>query len=130
MAQLQTSQAVQHAHQKGIIHRDLKPKNVLVAVVDDRPMPKIIDFGIAKATAQPESHYKEALAIWKLLAEKHPETPDYQRFLAASYDGLAIVYQNTGRAKEGEAANKEAAAIRKTLAEKHLDAPKGRSASD
>ena len=43
-------QAVQHAHQKGIIHRDLKPGNVLVAEVDGRPSPKVIDFGVAKAT--------------------------------------------------------------------------------
>ena len=42
--------AVQHAHQKGIIHRDLKPSNVLVTVIDGAPVPKIIDFGIAKAT--------------------------------------------------------------------------------
>ena len=42
-------QAVQHAHQKGIIHRDLKPSNVLVADFDDRAVPKIIDFGVAKA---------------------------------------------------------------------------------
>jgi serine/threonine protein kinase len=42
-------QAVQHAHQKGIIHRDLKPGNVLVALYDDRPVPKVIDFGVAKA---------------------------------------------------------------------------------
>lgn len=41
--------AVQHAHQKGIIHRDLKPSNVLITTVDDRPVPKVIDFGIAKA---------------------------------------------------------------------------------
>ncbi len=45
-------QAVQHAHQKGIIHRDLKPSNVLVAIEDGRPVPKVIDFGIAKATHQ------------------------------------------------------------------------------
>jgi len=45
-------QAVQHAHQKGIIHRDLKPSNVLVARYDDRAVPKVIDFGVAKATAQ------------------------------------------------------------------------------
>jgi tetratricopeptide (TPR) repeat protein len=45
-------QAVQHAHQKGIIHRDLKPSNVLVARYDDRPVPKVIDFGVAKATGQ------------------------------------------------------------------------------
>jgi serine/threonine protein kinase/Flp pilus assembly protein TadD len=45
-------QAVQHAHQKGIIHRDLKPSNVLVALYDGNPVPKVIDFGVAKATGQ------------------------------------------------------------------------------
>ena len=43
-------QAVQHAHQKGIIHRDLKPTNILVGLYDGRPVPKVIDFGVAKAT--------------------------------------------------------------------------------
>src|SRR5262249_50464234 len=43
--------AVQHAHTKGIIHRDLKPSNILVALVDGKPTPKVIDFGIAKATS-------------------------------------------------------------------------------
>jgi serine/threonine protein kinase len=43
-------QAVQHAHQKGIIHRDLKPSNVVIGLYDGQPMPKIIDFGVAKAT--------------------------------------------------------------------------------
>src|SRR5713101_6881102 len=45
-------QAVQHAHQKGIIHRDLKPTNVMVAMHDDKPVVKVIDFGIAKAVGQ------------------------------------------------------------------------------
>src|SRR5215510_3050966 len=45
-------QAVQHAHQKGIIHRDLKPSNVLVALYDGKPVPKVIDFGVAKAAGQ------------------------------------------------------------------------------
>ncbi len=49
---LQVCRAVQHAHQKGIIHRDLKPSNVLVTLVDGVPVPKIIDFGIARATDQ------------------------------------------------------------------------------
>jgi eukaryotic-like serine/threonine-protein kinase len=44
--------AVQHAHQKGIIHRDLKPTNVLVALYDGQPIPKVIDFGVAKAAGQ------------------------------------------------------------------------------
>src|SRR5688500_2452267 len=47
---LAVCRAVQHAHQKGIIHRDLKPTNVLVTVHDGQPLPKVIDFGIAKAT--------------------------------------------------------------------------------
>jgi eukaryotic-like serine/threonine-protein kinase len=45
-------QAIQHAHQKGIIHRDIKPSNVLVVMCDDRPVPKVIDFGVAKATGR------------------------------------------------------------------------------
>ncbi len=50
---LPVCQAVQHAHQKGIIHRDLKPSNVLVALYDGKPVPKVIDFGVAKAAGQP-----------------------------------------------------------------------------
>jgi WD40 repeat protein/serine/threonine protein kinase len=45
-------QAVQHAHQKGVIHRDIKPSNVLVSLYDGRPVPKVIDFGVAKALHQ------------------------------------------------------------------------------
>jgi len=43
-------QAIQHAHQKGVIHRDIKPSNVLIALYDDKPVVKVIDFGVAKAT--------------------------------------------------------------------------------
>ena len=49
---VQVCGGVQHAHQKAIIHRDLKPSNILITEVDGKPMPKIIDFGIAKATSQ------------------------------------------------------------------------------
>src|SRR3954468_22828384 len=49
---IEVCQAVQHAHQKGLIHRDIKPSNVLVAEYDNHAVPKVIDFGVAKATAQ------------------------------------------------------------------------------
>ena len=49
---IQVCQAIQHAHQKGIIHRDIKPSNILVTLHDSVPVPKVIDFGIAKATQQ------------------------------------------------------------------------------
>ena len=44
--------AIQHAHQKGVIHRDIKPSNVLISIQDGKPTPKVIDFGVAKATNQ------------------------------------------------------------------------------
>ena len=49
---IQVCQAIQHAHQKGVIHRDIKPSNILVTLHDGVPVPKVIDFGIAKATQQ------------------------------------------------------------------------------
>jgi serine/threonine protein kinase/tetratricopeptide (TPR) repeat protein len=49
---IQVCSGVQHAHHKGVVHRDMKPSNVLVTVVDGQPVPKIIDFGVAKATSQ------------------------------------------------------------------------------
>ena len=49
---IEVCSALQHAHQKGVIHRDLKPSNILVAPYDDKPVPKVIDFGLAKALHQ------------------------------------------------------------------------------
>ncbi len=70
---IKTCEGVQHAHQKAIIHRDLKPSNILVTEVDGKPIPRIIDFGIAKATS-PSSADAETLltGVGSLLG-----TPDY-----------------------------------------------------
>jgi hypothetical protein len=67
-------EGVQHAHQKGIIHRDLKPSNVLVTIQDDRPAPKIIDFGVAKATAQPLTEHSLFTELGVLIG-----TPEYKQ---------------------------------------------------
>jgi non-specific serine/threonine protein kinase/serine/threonine-protein kinase len=78
-------EGVQHAHQKGIIHRDIKPSNVLVAILDDRPVPKIIDFGVAKATAQQLSERKLFTELGVLVG-----TPEYMSPEQAEMGGLDV----------------------------------------
>ena len=73
---LPVCQAVQHAHQKGIIHRDLKPSNILVGLYDGRPVPKVIDFGVAKATGRQlteHSVYTEVGSVIGTLEYMSPE---------------------------------------------------------
>ena len=69
-------QAVQHAHQKGIIHRDLKPSNVLVAVQEGQPVPKVIDFGLAKALKEPLSQHSVTTRAEQLLGTLEYMSPE------------------------------------------------------
>src|SRR6266853_2314922 len=76
---MQVCEGVQHAHQKAIIHRDLKPSNILVSEVDGKPMPRIIDFGLAKATSQrltDGSMYTRVGTIMGTLDYMSPEQAD------------------------------------------------------
>jgi serine/threonine protein kinase/tetratricopeptide (TPR) repeat protein len=78
-------QAIQHAHQKGIIHRDIKPSNVLIALYDDKPVPKVIDFGIAKATGGTLTEHTIETAFGGVVG-----TPQYMSPEQASLNNLDI----------------------------------------
>ncbi len=85
-------QAVQHAHQKGIIHRDLKPGNVLVARYDDRPVPKVIDFGVAKAAGQPLTDRTLMTGFGSVIGTPEYMSPEQATFNALDVDTRTDVY--------------------------------------
>ena len=82
---LHVCEGVQHAHQKGIIHRDLKPSNILVTVQDDRVVPKIIDFGVAKAISQPLTEHTLYTSVAGFVG-----TPEYMSPEQADAGGIDI----------------------------------------
>ncbi|MBL8890579.1 MAG: serine/threonine protein kinase [Planctomycetaceae bacterium] len=82
---LPVCEAIQHSHQKGIIHRDIKPSNVLVAMYDDHPVPKVIDFGVAKATGQSLTDLDAVTGFGALVG-----TPEYMSPEQASLNNLDI----------------------------------------
>ena len=91
--------AIQHAHQKGIIHRDIKPSNVLVALYDDRPVPKVIDFGVAKATEQAADGQDATHRVWgggrhsgiHVARTGQPEQPGHRHPLRRVFAGRAAL---------------------------------------
>jgi len=84
--------AVHHAHQKGIIHRDIKPSNILISIQDDQVIPKIIDFGIAKALAQPLTERTLATEDSQLLGTPEYMSPEQAEMSSVDIDTRSDIY--------------------------------------
>ena len=89
---MQVCQAVQHAHQKGIIHRDIKPTNVLVTSLDGVPVPKVIDFGIAKATGQSLTDKTLFTGFAQLIGTPLYMSPEQAELSAVDVDTRSDIY--------------------------------------
>jgi formylglycine-generating enzyme required for sulfatase activity len=89
---VQVCQAVQHAHQKGIIHRDLKPSNILVCLYDGRPVPKVIDFGLAKAMYQPLTEHTLYTAHGLMVGTPLYMSPEQAEFNNLDVDTRSDIY--------------------------------------
>ena len=84
--------AVQHAHQKGVIHRDLKPSNVLVTMVDGAAVPKVIDFGVAKAIGQPLTEKTLLTGFAQLVGTPLYMSPEQADLSGADVDTRSDIY--------------------------------------
>ncbi|HTB15590.1 MAG TPA: tetratricopeptide repeat protein [Bryobacteraceae bacterium] len=89
---IQVCEGVQHAHQKAIIHRDLKPSNVLVSVHDGKARPKIIDFGVAKATAQPLNEHILYTRLGAMIGTPEYMSPEQAGLTPQDVDTRSDVY--------------------------------------
>lgn len=89
---VQVCGAIQHAHQKGIIHRDVKPSNVLVGEQDGKPVPKVIDFGIAKATASDEAVQTMLTELGQIMGTPEYMAPEQSGTGQLDVDTRADVY--------------------------------------
>lgn len=83
---------IQHAHQKGVIHRDIKPSNILVAEFDEHPIPKIIDFGIAKAIGQELTDKTVFTAYGQIIGTLDYMSPEQAKFNQLDVDTRSDVY--------------------------------------
>jgi WD40 repeat protein/serine/threonine protein kinase len=89
---LQVCYAVHHAHQKGVIHRDIKPSNILVSFADDQALPKIIDFGVAKAINQPLTERTLFTEQGQLFGTPEYMSPEQADMAAEDIDTRSDIY--------------------------------------
>ena len=89
---LSVCRAVQHAHQKGVIHRDLKPSNVLVMEQEEKPVPKVIDFGIAKATDQWAVEKTLLTQFGQMVGTPEYASPEQAEVMTGEVDERSDVY--------------------------------------
>ena len=89
---MQTCEGVQHAHQKAIIHRDLKPSNILIAIQDGRAVPKIIDFGVAKATTQTLTEKTMYTELGMLIGTPEYMSPEQAEMSGQNIDTRTDIY--------------------------------------
>jgi serine/threonine protein kinase len=89
---LQVCEAVQHAHQKGIIHRDIKPSNILILFEGQRALPKVIDFGIAKAVSQPLTERTLYTEQGQLVGTPEYMSPEQAEMTSQDIDTRSDIY--------------------------------------
>jgi serine/threonine protein kinase len=89
---LQVCQAVQHAHQKGIIHRDIKPSNIQVAIQGEQVVPKVIDFGVAKALSQPLTERTLVTELGQFVGTPEYMSPEQAEMTGQDIDTQSDIY--------------------------------------